>query len=282
MGNNRAQPAFDAQLAGSKKIEELANDDGFLVHFERVKKDLKSYLSNKKTWYQRNYGAAKEPVIAYFSAEFGITECIPIYSGGLGILAGDHLKSASALGLPLVGVGLMYQKGYFHQYLNPDGWQQESTPENDFYNMPVQLVRDDAGNPLKIAVEYPGRNVTAQIWKARIGRISLYLLDTNVTENSKEDQNIGEQLYGGDNEMRIKQEIMLGIGGMRALNTLGIEPMVCHMNEGHSAFLALERIREIMERHGLSFAEARELAVSGNVFTTHTPVRPAMIIFPRN
>lgn len=265
-------PLLMLSLLDQKRVEDLANDEGFLVHFERVKKDLKSYLSNKKTWYQRNYGAAKEPVIAYFSAEFGITECIPIYSGGLGILAGDHLKSASALGLPLVGVGLMYQKGYFHQYLNPDGWQQESTPENDFYNMPIQLVRDEAGNPLKIAVEYPGRNVAAQIWKARIGRISLYLLDTNVVENSKEDQDIGDQLYGGDNEMRIKQEIMLGIGGIRALNALGIEAMVCHMNEGHSAFLALERIRVIMERHGLSFAEARELAGSGNVFTTHTPV----------
>lgn len=265
-------PLLMLSLLDQQRIDEVAKDDGFLVHFERVRKDLKSYLGNKKTWYHKNYGAPGEPVIAYFSAEFGITECIPIYSGGLGMLAGDHLKSASALGLPLVGVGLLYQKGYFHQYLNPDGWQQESTPENDFYNMPIRLVHNEREEPLKIAVEFPGRKVFAQVWKAQIGRISLYLLDANVAENSEEDQDIGDQLYGGDTEMRIKQEILLGIGGMRALNALGIEPEVCHMNEGHSAFLGLERIRAIIERHGLSFKEAREIAAAGNVFTTHTPV----------
>jgi starch phosphorylase len=264
-------PLLMLNLLDQQKIDEMAKDDGFLVHFERVKKDYKTYLSNK-TWHLRNYGNSTEPIIAYFSAEFGITECIPIYSGGLGMLAGDHLKSASALGLPLVGMGLLYQKGYFHQYLNPDGWQQEKTPENDFYNMPIRLMRNGQDEPLKIAVEYPGRNVHAQIWKAEIGRISLYLLDTNISENSQEDRDIGDQLYGGDNEMRIKQEILLGIGGIRALDVLGIEPAVCHMNEGHSAFLALERIRVIMEKHGLTFAEAREIAAAGNVFTTHTPV----------
>jgi starch phosphorylase len=146
-------PLLMLSLLDQQKIDEMAKDDGFLVHFERVKRDFKTYLGNRKPWYQRNYGNSPEPVIVYFSAEFGITECIPIYSGGLGMLAGDHLKSASALGLPLVGMGLLYQKGYFHQYLNPDGWQQEKTPENDFYSMPIRLVRNEQGEPLKVAVE---------------------------------------------------------------------------------------------------------------------------------
>lgn len=188
------------------------------------------------------------------------------------MLAGDHLKSASELGLPLVGVGLLYQQGYFQQYLNAEGWQQESYPENDFYNMPIELQKHDDGSPITIEVEFPGRNIVVRIWRARIGRISLYLLDTNFEANSQEDQDIVDQLYGGDEEMRLKQEIILGIGGMRALTALGIEPSVCHMNEGHSAFLALERIRMFMTAHALSFSEAREVATAGHVFTTHTPI----------
>ena len=253
-------------------FEELSKDEGFLAHYKRVHTDLQDYMNHRTTWYRKTYGEVRKPVIAYFSAEFGITECVPIYSGGLGMLAGDHLKSASELGIPLVGVGLLYQQGYFCQYLNADGWQQESYPENDFYTMPIELQCHEDGTPITIAVEYPGRNILARIWRAQIGRISLYLLDTNFEANHQEDQDIVDQLYGGDSEMRVQQEIMLGIGGMRALAALGIEPLVCHMNEGHSAFLVLERIRILMTEHGLSFLEAREVTAASHVFTTHTPV----------
>jgi starch phosphorylase len=265
-------PVLALGRVDQQRLEELAHDDGFLAHYERVRADLQNYLETQTTWYRKTYGGTGEPVIAYFSAEFGVTECVPIYAGGLGILAGDHLKSASELGVPLVGVGLLYQKGYFHQYLNPDGWQQELYPENDFYNMPIVLQRRDDGSPLTVEVEFPGRTIVAQIWRAQVGRIALYLLDTNIDANNPVDQDITDELYGGDREMRIKQEIVLGIGGVRALTALGIDPVVCHMNEGHSAFLALERIRILMSQRGLSFAEAREVAAGGHVFTTHTPV----------
>ena len=255
-----------------QKLEALAQDEGFLSHYERVRSGLEHYLTARKTWYRKNFEAVETPLIAYFSAEFGLTECVPIYSGGLGILAGDHLKSASELDLPLVGVGLLYQQGYFRQYLNADGWQQEFYPENDFYNMPVQLQTGDDGAPLTIEVAYDSRLVKAQVWKAQVGRIQLILLDTNIDENQQSDRGITGRLYGGDHEMRIQQEILLGIGGMRALKALGIQPVVYHMNEGHSAFLALERIRLLMQEQHLSFQEARQVAAAGLVFTTHTPV----------
>mgnify|MGYP000024875611 CR=1 FL=1 len=255
-----------------ERLEQLAEDDGFMAHLERVWREFDRYLQSKSTWYHKAHGRQEGLLVAYFSAEFGLTESLSIYAGGLGILAGDHLKSASDLGLPLVGVGLLYQQGYFRQYLNPDGWQQELYPDNDFYNLPVVLERQVSGAPLLIEVEYPGRLVKAQVWRAQVGRVPLYLLDTNLECNRPEDRDITDQLYGGDDDMRIRQEVMLGIGGIRALRALGLQPAVCHMNEGHSAFLALERIRLLMEEQGLSFAEAREAAVAGHVFTTHTPV----------
>ncbi|MGQ9598336.1 MAG: alpha-glucan family phosphorylase [Anaerolineae bacterium] len=278
-----------------ERLQQAAEDDGLIAHFERVLREFDRYMKSKATWYQKTHGEgdgsrpsagpapqarAKElrppfrpgQCIAYFSAEFGVTESLSIYAGGLGVLAGDHLKSASDLGLPLVGVGLLYQQGYFRQYLNPDGWQQELYSDNDFYNLPISLQRQLSGAPLTIEVEYPGRIVRAQIWKAQVGRVPLYLLDTNIEGNRPEDRDITDQLYGGDDDMRIRQEIMLGIGGIRALEALGLQPVVCHMNEGHSAFLALERIRILMTKHKLTFAEAREAAAGGHVFTTHTPV----------
>ncbi|MFA6107705.1 MAG: alpha-glucan family phosphorylase [Candidatus Latescibacterota bacterium] len=210
--------------------------------------------------------------IAYFSAEFGLTESLLIYSGGLGILAGDHLKSASDLGLPLVGVGLLYHQGYFHQALNPDGWQVERYPETDLDYMPIRPVLNAAGEPLTVEVPYPQGPVRARLWQVQVGRVPLYLLDANLEENRPEDREITARLYGGEREMRIRQEMLLGIGGTRALEALGIRPTLCHMNEGHSAFQALERIRVLMHGHGLSFAAAVAATRVGNVFTTHTPV----------
>ena len=261
------------------RLEELAENESFLSELQRVAEKLKSYLDGQ-TWFEKVCSKCTEPIIAYFSAEFGIHECLPIYSGGLGVLAGDHLKSASDLGVPLVGVGLLYQKGYFRQYLNIDGWQQELYAENDFYNMPVELVRKDNGRPLTISVEFPGRTVYAQIWCVSVGRVRLYLLDTNIAVNSSMDRMTTVSLYGGDREMRIRQEIMLGIGGLEALAAMDIKPAVCHMNEGHSAFMALERIRQLRDTTKMTFDEAVETTKTGNVFTMHTSVKAGLDEFP--
>ncbi len=254
-----------------QRLEELSRDEGFLAHLQRTVAELQEYL-DRPGWWAKHNERSTQPVVAYFCAEFGITESLPIYSGGLGVLAGDHLKSVSDLDFPFVAVGLLYQQGYFRQRLNADGWQLELFPRNDFPNMPLQLVRAQDGGPLTIDVEMPGRAVRAHVWKVQVGRIRLYLLDTNVPENSPEDRHITAQLYGGDQEMRIRQEILLGIGGVRMLRALGYAPQVYHMNEGHSAFLGLERIRMLMAERGISFSEAREVVTASSVFTTHTPV----------
>ena len=262
------------------RLERRANDDGFIAHMNRVYIQLNVYMQ-ELTWFKKNYGSDNDkPNIAYFSAEFGLTECLQIYSGGLGILAGDHLKSASDLGLPLVGVGLCYKEGYFQQYLTNDGWQQERYELIDFYNQPMNLVLKEDGTPLKIELAFSGRKTYFQIWKIQVGRIVLYLLDTNVAENNEEDKNITRTLYGGNIETRIRQEILLGIGGIRALHALGIKPRVCHMNEGHSAFLALERIRYLIKDQGLSFRQAKDIGFYSNIFTTHTPVPAGIDVFP--
>ena len=253
------------------RLEDLARNDGFVYQLRQASKKMKESLE-APSWYDRVYTKSSKPTIAYFSAEFGIHECLPIYSGGLGILAGDHLKSASDLGVPLIAVGLMYQKGYFRQYLNMDGWQQEHYTDNDFHNMPVELIRKKSKRPLTVSLSFPGRNVAAQIWRAQVGRVSLYLLDTNIPKNSPEDRVITQSLYGGDSEMRICQEIVLGIGGLKALAAMEIEPTVCHMNEGHAAFMALERVRKLRSEKSMTFDEAVEAAKSSNVFTVHTPV----------
>lgn len=264
------------------RLREVAQDDSFLADLDRTCFGLENYLRAGSTWYKRNYEDKVPPEtrIAYFSMEFGLTECLPIYSGGLGVLSGDHLKSSSDLGIPLVGVGLLYQQGYFRQSLNADGWQQERYPDNDFYNMPMQMQMDAAGSPLRICVEFPGRDVFAQVWKVQVGRVPLYLLDTNISDNRFEDQNITDQLYGGDTEMRLKQEMILGIGGMRALTAMNIKPTLCHMNEGHSAFMAFERTRMLMEEFQCDYWHAREATAAGNLFTTHTPVPAGFDMFP--
>lgn len=256
-----------------KRLAEVAKDAGFMAHYARACQSLDQYLEDRTTtWFAKNLEGTAGMRVAYFSAEFAITDCLPIYSGGLAVLAGDHLKSASDLGLPLVAVGLLYQEGYFQQYLNMDGWQQEAYTEHDFYTMPIKPVMAASGTNLTLRVPLGSREVKVKVWVAQVGRIALYLLDTNCADNSGDDRNITDRLYGGDVELRIKQEVILGIGGMLALEAMGIAPDVCHMNEGHTAFLALERIRQLMRRHGLSFDEARESARAGHVFTTHTPV----------
>jgi len=255
------------------RLQAAAEDEAFLAYLERVSQEFDQYMKLPGSWFEKaRHPFPEGATIAYFSLEYGILDCLAIYSGGLGVLAGDCLKSASDLGLPMVAVGLLYQEGYFRQYLAADGWQQESYPLHDFFNLPLELQRNEDGTPLTIAVEYPGRQVSAQIWRAQVGKVPLFLLDTNIPVNRTPDQDISDELYGGDGEMRIQQEIMLGIGGLRALRALGIEPTICHLNEGHSAFLVLEHIRRLVQEAGLSFAEARELAAASNVFTTHTLV----------
>ncbi|QEL20005.1 alpha-glucan family phosphorylase [Limnoglobus roseus] len=262
-----------------KRFEELLDDDGFLAHMDRVAEALDHYMK-APTWYEETYKAEKDAKIAYFSAEFGIHESVPIYSGGLGVLAGDHLKSASDLGLPLVGVSLMYREGYFRQYLNVDGWQQERYPENDFFTLPLipELAAD--GSPVIVSAPLPGRDVFLRIWRIQVGRVPLYLLDANIPENRPEDRAITSQLYGGDSNTRIQQEIILGIGGIRALRKIGQKPSICHMNEGHAAFVSLERIRVLMEENKLSFEVAAEAVKAGTCFTTHTPVPAGNDAFP--
>ncbi len=255
------------------RLQKAATDEAFLAHLEEVEKSFDAYLSAEGAWFGRRHGKTDPPLVAYFSAEFGLTESLSIFAGGLGILAGDHLKSASDLGVPLVGVGLLYQKASFRQRLNGGAWQQEVFEDNDFPNLPLTLEREPGGDPLIVTVPLDGHAVHAQVWRAQVGRVVLYLLDTNTTRNERtEDRAITAQLYGGNSETRIRQELILGLGGNRALEALGLHPTVYHMNEGHSAFLGLERVRTLMEQQGLSFREGFEQASAGLIFTTHTPV----------
>ena len=263
----RQSPIKTLGKVSQARLNEFAKDDSFLAALKDVYDQFLKY-KKRETWYK----GQRRDVVAYFSMEYGMDVSLPIYSGGLGILSGDHMKTASDLGLPLVGVGLLYRQGYFQQYLNADGFQQESYPENDWYNMPVERKLGKDGKPLTIAVELAGRQASAQIWEVRVGRNFLYLLDTNIEENPPDFRMITSALYGGNKETRIQQEILLGIGGYRALRAMGINPAVTHMNEGHAAFLSLERLRELISGRGLSFNEAKEAIWPTNIFTTHTPV----------
>ncbi|MFH1374227.1 MAG: alpha-glucan family phosphorylase [bacterium] len=254
-----------------RSLQEAADDDGFVANLNRVFRDYQSYLTRKR-WYQHKYGDVGDHPVAYFSLEYGLDTGLPVYSGGLGVLSGDTLKSASDLGLPIVAVGLLYRYGYFRQFLSSDGWQQERYEENDWYHMPVQLVKDKDDNPLRVSVTIDRTPVQIQIWKVSVGLIPLYLLDTNIPENSSRHRDITSVLYGGDKDMRIRQEIVLGIGGVRALRAVGVEPAIYHLNEGHSWFLMLERARSLIEEKKLSYAEACQYIWSTTVFTTHTPV----------
>ncbi|PJF41773.1 MAG: alpha-glucan phosphorylase [Phototrophicales bacterium] len=266
-------PVWILGLIDQEKLDAAVNDTAFMASFRQVCDAYDAYMNATDTWYRTHYGEFDKPYIVYFSMEFGLATCLQNYSGGLGVLAGDHMKSASDLGLPLVGVGLLYQEGYFQQYLNQDGYQQERYPINDYSNLPVQPVYKDNGERLVITVPIAAETLHAYVWKVDIGRVQLYLLDATHPNNPPELHNLTDRLYGGDRRMRIRQEILLGIGGIRLLQALNIEPKVVHLNEGHSAFSALERIRMFMKQHpDLSFEEARNILASTSVYTIHTPV----------
>jgi len=253
-------------------LDRAAADPRFLAAYRSACDRYNVYLERLEP--------AGDQLIAYFSMEYGLVECMPIYSGGLGVLSGDHLKAASDAGIPLVAVGLLYQKGYLQQALNPDGWQQERNPVNDFYTLPVRPVQNEQGQDLMVHVQLPTGKVLIKVWCMDVGRVKLYLLDTNIPENyQQEHREITDQLYGGDILTRIRQEIVLGIGGLRTLHALNLKPTVWHMNEGHSAFLAMERMRLLIEQQKLSFDEAFEACRSNNVFTTHTSVPAGIDLF---
>jgi glycogen phosphorylase len=276
-------PLAVLSLAPQARLDELAADAGYLAEIAAVKRQLDQYLT-RETWFDRFLKAGDRALakarIGYFSMEFGIHESLPVYSGGLGVLAGDHLKSASDLGLPLVGVGVAFSQGYFRQSLDAEGWQHERYPPNDWHDLPVSLVTGADGQRVVVEVSLPvvgaqppkARAVAIQAWRVDVGRIPLFLLDANLPENAPEDRALTNTLYGGDRNHRIRQEILLGVGGVRLLDAIGLRPTVCHMNEGHSAFLAIERVRKLMADQGASFPVAAEAAAAGNVFTTHTPV----------
>src|SRR5258708_1947521 len=253
--------------------ERAAADPRYLALYRRACEDHDAYLAVAST-------RPSNMLVAYFSMEYGLLDCMPIYSGGLGVLSGDHLKASSDAMLPLVGVGLLYQKGYFRQSLDPDGWQQERTPVNDFYSLPVTPGTRDDGSEMLVTIQLAGAEVFLKVWRIDVGRVKLYLLDTNIPQNADPaHREITNQLYGGDLHTRMRQEIALGIGGLHALKELGIAPTVFHMNEGHSAFLAVERIRVLMADQGLTFEEALEAARTNNVFTTHTSVPAGIDLF---
>jgi glycogen phosphorylase len=253
------------------RLNAVTNNRYYLEFYDRVFKAFDQYMGATDTWYNQAHPDMRHRPIAYFSMEFGLHESLPIYAGGLGVLSGDHIKEASDLGLPFVGIGLFYSEGYLTQRITEDGWQEAHYNRHMLEDLPIIPVLDVEGKPVSISIELPGREVSARIWEIHVGRVPLYMLDTNFEANSHNDRVLTSRLYSSDLDMRISQEILLGIGGVRALRTMGYNPSVWHMNEGHSAFLTLERILEQMEG-GLRFDEAAEVVHKSNIFTTHTPV----------
>ncbi|MDQ5986080.1 MAG: glycogen phosphorylase/synthase [Syntrophus sp. SKADARSKE-3] len=281
MGNN---PVRMLETVSPETLQEAAENDSYLDLYKMVLQRFDDYMGERGP--RKKIPIAPElrwsSPVAYFSAEYGFHECLPIYSGGLGTLSGDHLKTASDLGIPLVAVGLLYKNGFFKQVIDKDGRQTEDYPENDFSCMPVQIVQDDRSIEVQISIDLPGRTLFANIWEVKVGRVSLYLLDADVPRNTPQDRTITARLYSADQKTRIEQEILLGIGGVRLLKKLGIKPRVYHINEGHSAFLILERIESFMIEEGLSFEEAAEVVRNRGVFTTHTPVEAGNERFSRD
>ena len=273
-------PVKFLKLVDQEKLEKIAEDTNFLKEYNKNVENYEGYMNSKNTWFSKNYPDNKNNLIAYFSAEYGLDEILPIYSGGLGILSGDHLKSSSDLGIPLVAVGLLYKNGYFHQKINRTGSQETEYFDIDLENLPITPVKRDTGEDLIVSVKMPKKKLYLKVWKILVGRVTSYLLDSDIPENLEEYRGITARLYGGDQEMRIQQEIVLGIGGVTLLNSLGLNPTVYHMNEGHSSFLVLELIKDIMAEKKVSFNIAKDIVSAKTVFTTHTPVPAGNDIFP--
>lgn len=263
----------------TSRLAELATDQPFLDHLGRLASARLTYHT-RASWFEETHGAASLAGVAYFSMEFGLSEALPLYAGGLGILSGDFLKTASDLGLPVIGVGLLFQEGYFRQVIDAQGWQNEAYPYNDPGMMPIRPILDDGGSPLRIALELPGRRLFLRVWQASVGRVTLYLLDSNDPLNTPVDRGITAKLYGGSHETRLLQEIVLGIGGWRAIEALRPEIEVCHINEGHAAFAVLERTQQLARRHKIGFWQAWCVIRAGTIFTTHTSVASGFDCFP--
>lgn len=273
-------PVKFLKMVSQEKLENAAKDPEFLKEYDKVVKDFNDYISSKDTWFKKNYPNNSTDLIAYFSAEYGLDETIPIYSGGLGILSGDHMKSSSDMGIPLVGIGLLYKSGYFHQKINGYGQQETEYHAIDISLLPITPVKDHEGKDLLIYLKFPKKNLYLKVWQIKVGRNTLYLMDSDIEENIQEYRNITSTLYGGDQEMRIRQEMVLGMGGVNLLYTLGLKPTIYHMNEGHSSFLTLELIKNMMKYKQVSFEIAKDIVSSMTAFTTHTPVPAGNDIFP--
>ena len=269
------------QTVAPGKLKELAADAEFRARVETLAQEMRT-SRGAAAWFQKTQAQAPLTTVAYFSMEFMLGEALPIYSGGLGNVAGDQLKDASDLGVPVVGVGLLYQQGYFRQAIAADGSQLPLYPINDPAQLPITPVRDASGEWVRLQIHYPGYPVWVRTWQAQVGRLKLYLLDLNDPANPPIVRGITNELYGGGPEMRLKQELLLGIGGWRMLRALGINPEVCHLNEGHAAFAILERALDFMRETGQNFEVALQVTRAGNLFTTHTPVEAGFDRFPPN
>ena len=273
-------PVKFLKQVSQEKLENASKDNEFLKEYDKVVKDFNDYMNSKDTWFKKNYPNNSKDLIAYFSAEYGLDETIPIYSGGLGILSGDHMKSSSDMGIPLIGIGLLYKSGYFHQKINGYGQQETEYHAIDISLLPITPVKDHEGKDLLIYLKFPKKRLYLKVWQIKVGRNILYLMDSDIDENIQEYRNITSTLYGGDQEMRIRQEIVLGMGGVNLLYTLGLNPTMYHMNEGHSSFLTIELIKNMMKYKEVSFEIAKDLVSSMTAFTTHTPVPAGNDIFP--
>ena len=273
-------PVKFLKAVDQEKLEKASKDVAFVKEYDKIVSNFDAYMNSKNTWFNSKYPDNRNDLIAYFSAEYGLDQTIAIYSGGLGILSGDHLKSASDLGIPLVAVGLLYKNGYFNQVIDRYGMQRPEYRDLDLYDLPITPVKDIDGNDLILFIKFPKRRIYLKVWEINVGRIKLYLMDSDIDINNDEDRDTTARLYGGDQEMRIRQEIILGMGGVNLLRRLGLTPTVYHMNEGHSAFLNLELIKNTIKEKQVSFDVARDIASSKTVFTTHTPVPAGNDIFP--
>ena len=273
-------PVKFLKQVSQEKLEKASENNNFLKDYDKVVENFEGYMKSKNTWFADKYPENKNELIAYFSAEYGLDQILPIYSGGLGILSGDHLKSASDLGIPLVAIGLLYKNGYFWQKIDGAGNQQTEYKNLDMMNLPITPVKDEKGEDLIIYIKLPKRRLYLKVWQIKVGRVTLYLMDSDIEQNHEEYRYITSTLYGGDQETRIQQEMVLGMAGVKLLKTLKMKPAVYHMNEGHSSFLILEIIKDIIEEKQVSFDMARSIASSKTVFTTHTPVPAGNDIFP--